>query len=281
MTEIGFQPQITETHVERVGIIRHRHEFGGGGLVGRPAVEKPCVRVFAELPPGHQAGRKTPLEIVVGYVNQVLYRRIVPAGIVVRLRGHGREARLGAGFPLLVHEIETDLLTGAFVDHLVGINGISLVQDIVPGILVGFRLAPGHAIVGLYIEISPERFGVGSPGEEGCVVGHLSDGLVNPFQIFPSRIAVHHYIGYIPAVQFVMAEAVASHQGEGAPGNAQPLAEEGETAGSDIPVVSPIVAFPPVGGIRSGSVQAVREGMVSAALVETASAPVYTGFEEH
>ena len=58
--EIRLERRITEVHVQRIGIVGHRHQLAGGGLGDVAAVEEAGVGVLAELPPHHGARRELP-----------------------------------------------------------------------------------------------------------------------------------------------------------------------------------------------------------------------------
>ena len=153
MGEVRSEFRVTEGYVERVGVVRDRHQLAGRGLGRTAAVEEPGVGIVAELPPEHHAGREVPAEIVVLHRLPAVVERIIAGGAVVCPGRHSRETDLGAGFFLLVHHVHTYLLIVRDILYLVGVYVGLGIQHVIPGILFGSGTAPGIAVICLDVEI--------------------------------------------------------------------------------------------------------------------------------
>ena len=166
--EIRLEVGITETEVQRVGIIRHRHQLSDGRLGGAPTVKHPHFRIVVEFITEHSLRSPSP-----GGVGRVY-------GLHCVLGHIGRDGRLkgcsylNAEFALLVLDIHSGVMVLGNIGDRAGIDAVlhllRIVEDArgeifrqcsgIPDFLVGEGTRPIVAVGGLHIEVVPQGLGV-------------------------------------------------------------------------------------------------------------------------
>ena len=259
VVEIREQGRVAEGEVQRVRVVGHGHELVRGRLVGASEIEEAELGVVVDVVEHHRARR--PLDAVAVFI------RLLPAALdggVERAGRVDREARLGAGLALLVSQGKAGALGIGLVQDLVGIGevlrlpfrDIGMVRGrdgpVVPaveGILPGCVFPPVETVGALQVEVVAEGLGIDQPGAQGPAAGialiPLVDGRV---------LQVREGMGVrlVVTVDVVVGEIPVRAQGEGAARDAEPLAEQGETAGRDVLVAAVREGETVVDGGRGG-----------------------------
>ena len=109
MGEIRGEVRVSESHVERVAVVRHRYELGCGRLAAAATVEETQIRVVVDIVAEHSLRRPVVLDTVV----------FLPVGEVV---GNGRlevQTQLGAQLLGLVLEGKAGTVTLTVVGYVV------------------------------------------------------------------------------------------------------------------------------------------------------------------
>ena len=154
----------------------------------------------------------------------------------VRVAGDGIDGRR-----LVVHENGAE-----------GGNPLPVVERIgaVVHILYGLALGPADVVTAFQIEVSAQGLRVHQPAAYAAVLGALVDALVYNFR--HARLVIH-IIGIgerlVVAPQAVVGDVPVHIGADGTAGHAQTLAEQEETAGLEVPVVTGIVGKTVVGAI--------------------------------
>ena len=109
MGEIRGEVRVSESHVERIAVVRHRYELGCGRLAAPATVEETQIRVVVDIVAEHSLRRPVVLDTVV----------FLPVGEVV---GNGRlevQTQLGAQLLGLVLEGKAGTVTLTVVGYVV------------------------------------------------------------------------------------------------------------------------------------------------------------------
>ena len=161
VAEVGCQRGITETDVQRVGIVRHGKQLRHRRLVGPAAVEYAHVGILSHLPPHHGGRGISPAGIIIRLHLACAYGFVVGLG---RLRG---EAELGAELLQLVQYVCAEIVALVIIGDAVGIILVERPSvGVVVGILLGVRPGPGITVVGFHIPMLHYGFGISDPSEK-------------------------------------------------------------------------------------------------------------------
>ena len=116
--EVRGQGRITERDVDRVGVVRHRHELGDVRLAGVAAVEEADVQIVVGIP--DDLGVRRPVEHGEGGVDLVAG----PGSSIVSRGGTQAGTDLCTEIVTLIEEVDTYALVHVIVQDAVGIAGI-------------------------------------------------------------------------------------------------------------------------------------------------------------
>ena len=111
MAEIRLQIRITERNIERIGIVRNRHELRSRRLGRTSEIKSAHISIVIDIIPEHCRRRPVHDGIVI----------TLAVGLIVRDRRNHRSADLRAELVLLVHEIETRAMRLVLVQNVAGI----------------------------------------------------------------------------------------------------------------------------------------------------------------
>ena len=141
MVEIRLQRRITKTDVQRVGVVRDRHELGCGRLGRSAAVENTEIGVVGYVIPDHH-GRSPVQHLAVVDLSVCL---VVSVG-----RDEGK-ACLSVDLVFLVLEIDSCALVVVLVQDVAGVGEIERLPDKV----VDLRIRVSAAVVGVFRRLVP------------------------------------------------------------------------------------------------------------------------------
>ncbi|CCZ43196.1 unknown [Bacteroides sp. CAG:545] len=198
--EIRFQVRVTKRNVQRIGIVRNRHELCRSRLRRTSEIETAYVRVVIHIVPEHGGWGPVHDSIVI----------TLAVSLIVRNRRNYRSSDLGPEFVLLVHEVETCTVSLVLVQHIIGILGVpGLAHDDVlsaavlscsraevrvvcdtefrtrisriVSVLRGLVLAPSILVIRLKIEPGTQRLRIDKPAAYRRRLGILVVALIDYF----------------------------------------------------------------------------------------------------
>ena len=289
MGEIRGEVRVSESHVERVAVVRHRYELGCGRLAAAATVEETQIRVVVDIVAEHSLRRPVVLDTVV----------FLPVGEVV---GNGRlevQTQLGAQLLRLILEREAGTVTLTVVGYIVRIYRVQrlagsdvleaaiaqfidvsrIFHGAVVAVLVLGIVAPGILVAHFEKELVCQRLGIYGTGPYRGGLGTAVIALVHEAALPP---VIEKHVGHrlVETGNLVVAVTVTHIHGKGpACLFAYLLTEEQEAAGLPAVVGAICTGETPVGGIPLLTV--TGQGCSLGILVEATASEIELRLEEN
>ena len=281
VVEVRKQVRISQRDVQRVGIVRHRHELRCRRLRRISEIVHPQLGIVREIV-SERSLRRPVHDLVFIYFT---------VGEVVGIGRMCGCSDLGTYLRFLVHQVQSAALVGVSVGDVVGIYvveslAVRIVQEVrvavgkfvcgtVVAVFQRFAQAPAVGIVRFQEEVAPERFRVGDTAAQSRIGGTLLIPLVDDFHGFARNVGK----GLVESVERVVAEFISYEQGQCPSRFSEFLSQEQPSVGPPVAVDSGVFVETGVDGIPE-SVHLVHRKEVGV-FREISASDIETRFEDY